>query len=229
MRGHVFLLTGRIARYQTNGGRSVAEAQRSTKSESRSDYGDAIFWRLFQPFKGLTRCRRRPSPERYSEVLHLRIDAPDCRQCARPHANVAARNGFSSVAERERRQRVAGFDEVESRSGWWRRSRFLRAFFQFSKRAVSEAAKFGRGGFRSSWCSWCVGCIDLQQLVSGAHPTHRCRQQPYGLITRSMPFARRFPPPWTLDEHNDARFIVKDATGQALAYFSRCTKLGGQI
>ena len=41
----------------------------------------------------------------------------------------------------------AGFDEVESRSGWWRRSRFLRAFFQFSKRAVSEAAKFGRGGF----------------------------------------------------------------------------------
>jgi len=34
-----------------------------------------------------------------------------------------------------------------------------------------------------------------------------------------MPSARRFPPPWTLNEHNDARFIVKDATGQALAYF----------
>jgi hypothetical protein len=30
---------------------------------------------------------------------------------------------------------------------------------------------------------------------------------------------RRFPPPWTLDEANDACFIVKDATGQALGYF----------
>jgi len=30
--------------------------------------------------------------------------------------------------------------------------------------------------------------------------------------------ARRFPPPWTVEEHNDACFIVKDATGQALAY-----------
>ena len=30
---------------------------------------------------------------------------------------------------------------------------------------------------------------------------------------------RRFPPPWTLDEHNDACFIVRDATRQALAYF----------
>ena len=29
----------------------------------------------------------------------------------------------------------------------------------------------------------------------------------------------RFPPPGTLDEHNDAWFIVKDATGQALGYF----------
>jgi hypothetical protein len=30
---------------------------------------------------------------------------------------------------------------------------------------------------------------------------------------------RRFPPPWTIEEHNDACFIVRDATGQALAYF----------
>jgi hypothetical protein len=34
-----------------------------------------------------------------------------------------------------------------------------------------------------------------------------------------MPFPRRFPPPWTMDEHNDACFIVRDKTGQALAYF----------
>ncbi len=30
---------------------------------------------------------------------------------------------------------------------------------------------------------------------------------------------RRFPPPWIIEEHNNACFIVKDATGQALAYF----------
>ena len=30
---------------------------------------------------------------------------------------------------------------------------------------------------------------------------------------------RRFPPPWTIEEHNNACFIVKDAAGQALGYF----------
>jgi hypothetical protein len=30
---------------------------------------------------------------------------------------------------------------------------------------------------------------------------------------------RRFPPPWTVEEHNQACFIVKDANGQALGYF----------
>jgi len=29
---------------------------------------------------------------------------------------------------------------------------------------------------------------------------------------------RRFPPPWALDEANNAYFIVRDNTGQALAY-----------
>ena len=29
---------------------------------------------------------------------------------------------------------------------------------------------------------------------------------------------RRFPPPWTLDEHDEC-FIVRDANGQALGYF----------
>jgi len=33
-----------------------------------------------------------------------------------------------------------------------------------------------------------------------------------------MPSARRFPPPWTIDEANDACFIVKDHNGHALAY-----------
>ena len=33
-----------------------------------------------------------------------------------------------------------------------------------------------------------------------------------------MPTPRRFPPPWSIDEYNDACFIVKDADGHALAY-----------
>jgi hypothetical protein len=33
-----------------------------------------------------------------------------------------------------------------------------------------------------------------------------------------MPSARRFPPPWTIDE-TDACFIVRDKNGQALGYF----------
>jgi len=34
-----------------------------------------------------------------------------------------------------------------------------------------------------------------------------------------MPSPRRFPPPWSIDEANDACFIVRDASRQALAYF----------
>jgi hypothetical protein len=34
-----------------------------------------------------------------------------------------------------------------------------------------------------------------------------------------MPDARRFPPPWTIDEMNDACFIVRDRNGQTLGYF----------
>ena len=30
---------------------------------------------------------------------------------------------------------------------------------------------------------------------------------------------RRFPPPWTVEGHNSACFIVRDANGQALSYF----------
>ena len=33
-------------------------------------------------------------------------------------------------------------------------------------------------------------------------------------IMRSMPTARRFPPPGTLEEHNQACFIVKNRNGQ---------------
>ena len=33
-----------------------------------------------------------------------------------------------------------------------------------------------------------------------------------------MPSARRFPPPWGIEEANSPTFIVKDNNGQALAY-----------
>jgi hypothetical protein len=34
-----------------------------------------------------------------------------------------------------------------------------------------------------------------------------------------MPMPRRFPPPWSIEEYDDACFIVRDGGGQALAYF----------
>jgi hypothetical protein len=36
---------------------------------------------------------------------------------------------------------------------------------------------------------------------------------------RAMSSPRRFPPPWSIEEYNEACFIVRDAGGQALAYF----------
>ena len=34
-----------------------------------------------------------------------------------------------------------------------------------------------------------------------------------------MPSARRFLPPWIVEEHNSACFIVRDKNGKALGYF----------
>ena len=38
------------------------------------------------------------------------------------------------------------------------------------------------------------------------------------MVEPSMPTSRRFPPPWTLEEMNNACFIVRDKNGQALGY-----------
>jgi hypothetical protein len=43
-----------------------------------------------------------------------------------------------------------------------------------------------------------------------------------GCTTRQPPSTmtpRRFPPPWTIEEYNNACFIVSDKNGQALGYF----------
>jgi hypothetical protein len=42
-------------------------------------------------------------------------------------------------------------------------------------------------------------------------------QLPRGRKTK-LPQQHRFPPPWTVEEYNDACFIVLDHNGQALAY-----------
>ena len=41
-----------------------------------------------------------------------------------------------------------------------------------------------------------------------------------------MPHARRFPPPWTVEDKNDACFIVRDGNGQAVAYVYYEDELG---
>ena len=38
-------------------------------------------------------------------------------------------------------------------------------------------------------------------------------------MTSRLISTRRFPPPWTFEESNDACFIVRDRSGQALGYF----------
>jgi hypothetical protein len=37
-------------------------------------------------------------------------------------------------------------------------------------------------------------------------------------LARADALPRRFPPPWSVEEVNDAYFIVKDSAGQKLAY-----------
>jgi hypothetical protein len=39
------------------------------------------------------------------------------------------------------------------------------------------------------------------------------------LTVRGERASPRFPPPWTIAEANNACFIVRDGTGQALGYF----------
>jgi hypothetical protein len=42
------------------------------------------------------------------------------------------------------------------------------------------------------------------------------------IIAPAMPAARRFPPPWTIDEANDACFIVYDCRCDNWVYWQAC-------
>jgi hypothetical protein len=55
--------------------------------------------------------------------------------------------------------------------------------------------------------------LTARKGVSKREPSFIAREPYPGLP--SMPSARRFPPPWTIDEANDACFIVKDHNGYA--------------
>ena len=69
-------------------------------------------------------------------------------------------------------------------------------------RAIGRARDDGAGGSKPN------------PLLHPAATLHRLRR---GIAEDMTP--RRFPPPWTVDEANDACFIVHDANGQALGYF----------
>ena len=51
-------------------------------------------------------------------------------------------------------------------------------------------------------------------ITGDDEPQKRLAQSQQNLI----PPARRFPPPWSVEEYNDACFIVRDTNGQALSY-----------
>ena len=56
------------------------------------------------------------------------------------------------------------------------------------------------------------------KVIGGpVYRAHEIERLHYGPKPRVTP--RRFPSPWTIDEANNACFIVRDYTGQALGYF----------
>ena len=55
----------------------------------------------------------------------------------------------------------------------------------------------------------------LRLHLNGPVPKRNLRRAP-------MPHARRFPPPWSIEDNNDACFIVKDATGKCSRKHETC-------
>ncbi len=54
-------------------------------------------------------------------------------------------------------------------------------------------------------------------IIEYKHDGYLC--EGLAVAPSTVPTARSFPPPWTIHEANDACFIVRDANGQAPAYF----------
>jgi hypothetical protein len=71
--------------------------------------------------------------------------------------------------------------------------------------------------------TWRHVAAELEQAAAGADPVDVAVALRLALMgERRVPSnvnPRRFPPPWSIDEANNACFIVRDSTGQALGYF----------
>ena len=83
-----------------------------------------------------------------------------------------------------------------------------------------------------SCCARTTSARRVARAASGVAGGHSAAGPPLSEGNRLMPSARRFPPPWSVEE-TDACFIVRDANGQALAYVyleeGARSALGGQI
>ena len=64
--------------------------------------------------------------------------------------------------------------------------------------------------------------LEIAHTELGTQPLARSPARPPARARAHMAAAlvttRRFPPPWSVDEYNDACFIVRDHDGQQLAY-----------
>jgi len=83
--------------------------------------------------------------------------------------------------------------------------------------SVTSSRSISTGDARKKCTDICCPCQQLVMLAPGF--LEAVFLDPIGVMQSSpMPSARRFPPPWTIEENNNACFIVKDATGQAFGY-----------
>ena len=55
-------------------------------------------------------------------------------------------------------------------------------------------------------------------LEAGGRPIYLAAHLRRAFGNLLMPSPRRFPPPGTVEELNDAGFVIKDSTGQKIAY-----------
>src|SRR6516164_2107417 len=83
--------------------------------------------------------------------------------------------------------------------------------------STQKSHPFGNGlpgsGLKSAHSERACNPARTQKKIEAADPTSTSQ------ISGNMPSSpRRFPPPWTIEELNDACFVVSDANGQKLAY-----------
>ena len=58
----------------------------------------------------------------------------------------------------------------------------------------------------------------MKEIVSGTTDPHYMIGNLTSYLAKHIPTLVASPPLWTVEEHNDARFVVIDSAGQKLAY-----------